>query len=131
MLDEKGLVPALKTHFELFAARTGLQIDMKADALPRLERYLERTAFRITQEALTNAARAGAQKVTLDLNLSDHVMQITIVDDGKGFDPDHVDLSRSSGLTGMRERALLAGGNIRISSTSYGGASVFVTLPIP
>ena len=130
LLDRDGLVPALNAHVERFSARTGLRIDMKAAELPRFDAYLEHTAFRITQEALTNAARAGAQSVVLQLAAADGQLEITIDDDGRGFDTDHVDLTQSSGLSGMRERALLAGGNIRFGPSSSKGVCVRISLPV-
>lgn len=130
LLDDEGLLPALRAHVDRFSASTGIGIELDATALPRFERYLERTAFRITQEALTNAVRARARKIKVRLTLSGDELQIEVVDDGRGFDPARVDPTRSSGLSGMRERALLAGGNIHISSPSSRGVCVCVVLPI-
>jgi len=96
---------------------------------------LRRTIYRMAQEALANSARhSGAQSARLCLNVSDELVNISIVDEGQGFDPS-VALSRSQnrehfGLHGIRERALAMGGSCEIISKLNEGTRILIELPI-
>ena len=91
---------------------------------------LERTAFRIAQEALTNACRhSRSEKVRVELVQDGHCLRILVQDWGTGFDPAKTDRSRH-GLEGIRERAKLLGGQATIDSTLGGGTRIFVEIPI-
>ncbi|MFP5325974.1 MAG: sensor histidine kinase, partial [Acidimicrobiia bacterium] len=100
--------------------RTGLEVDLDAPvALPDLPAAVEVAAYRIVQEALTNAARhsgAGTVKVNVDLEC-DGALIVAIKDDGGGL-PDRI--SPGVGLTSMRERAEDIGGSLTISSDPSG-----------
>ncbi|RII27440.1 MAG: hypothetical protein CXR30_15105 [Geobacter sp.] len=110
VLDDYGLVSALRSHADQFAKRTGIAVDVQLEVIvPRLSDEIETTLFRIAQEALANVAKhAEASFVTLSLIGGDGRVRLSIEDDGQGFDPD---LDRPKGpeagwgLTIMRERA--------------------------
>lgn len=96
---------------------------------------LRRTIYRMAQEALANSARhSGAQSARLCLNVGDDQINISITDEGRGFDPEVV-LSRSLnrehfGLQGIRERALAMGGACEIISKPDQGTRILIELPI-
>jgi two-component system sensor histidine kinase UhpB len=85
--------------------------------------------YRVAQEALSNAAQhAGAENVLVRLSRDDGTAELTISDDGRGFTFDQT--SRGLGLGGMRERALLVGGDLRIESRPDVGTRVRLRVPI-
>jgi signal transduction histidine kinase len=132
MLDDMGLIPTLKWHFERFTRQTGIHINHKNDEMPsRLPTDMETTAYRIVQEALTNVARhAGVKSVFVGLAVQEDTLWVEVVDHGRGFDPAAVLEQPSSGLTGMRERAELAGGYLVVRSVLEQGTQVIAALPI-
>jgi two-component system, NarL family, sensor histidine kinase UhpB len=80
---------------------------------------VETTAYRIIQEALTNAIKhAGATSVHIGATEAEGVVNLQVIDDGGGFDPSAP--RTGFGLTGMRERALLLGGDLEVTSTADG-----------
>lgn len=136
MLDDLGLVAALRWYVDRMAQRAGFVIRFVADAVEkRLPPGIETACFRIAQEALTNVARhAQAQKVTVKMSLRQGQLHIMIKDDGIGFDvkaaQQRAAQGQSLGLIGMQERALLVGGRIEIESTPHSGTTVRVKLPV-
>jgi PAS domain S-box-containing protein len=136
LLDDLGLTAALRWYVDHFAQRTGIIAEVlngsKEDG--RLPRELETACFRIAQEALTNVARhAKASSVSVQLDHGREKMLLTIIDDGVGFDIDNLRknmLAASAlGLRGMEERALAAGGYIKIDSGAGRGTRVRATFP--
>jgi signal transduction histidine kinase len=131
-LDDLGLGPAIETLAQRQAAigafTVGVDIELASDR--RLSRETETAIYRIVQEALSNAVKhAAAHEVSLRVRqLSDRV-QVAVEDDGRGFEPDAV--RAGFGLTGMRERALLAGGRLWVSSEDGGPTRVAAVLPLP
>ena len=82
------------------------------------------------QEALSNAVKhAGAQGVSLRVRQLPDRVQVAVEDDGRGFEPDAV--RAGFGLTGMRERALLGGGQLSVTSSDGGPTRVTAVLPVP
>jgi PAS domain S-box-containing protein len=137
LLDDLGLEPALRWLLEQQVARAGLAPTLRAEPLPsRLAPEIEIACFRVAQEALTNVVRhAKARHVTVELRVAGDQLELTVEDDGCGFDvvarrrtPDGtpVDL----GLAGMRERATLAGGSFEIASSAGRGTTVRGWLPL-
>jgi PAS domain S-box-containing protein len=118
MLDDLGLVPALRWHFERYTDQTRVRVDFsQAGVERRFPPEVETAAFRIIQEALTNVARhAGVAGVKVDLRAADGHLEILIEDKGTGFDVGAALSGPSSGLAGMRERAHLLGGILAIES---------------
>jgi PAS domain S-box-containing protein len=130
MLDDLGLVPALLWLFERYTAQTQVHVRFEHGGLDRrLRTETETAAFRIIQEALTNVVRhAGILEVRVEVRRLDDRLQVWVRDEGVGFDPAAV-ARRSSGLSGMRERAELVGGWLRLEAAPQAGCSVTAELP--
>lgn len=129
-LDDLGLVPAVHALASRWSERTGTVCAVATEGGAR--RYsapVETAAYRIVQEALTNVARhAHALHVRVRLaSLADRV-DVEVSDDGQGFDTAGLDRHATAGLEGMRERAKLLGGGLRVSS-GPGGTTVAARLP--
>jgi len=131
-LDDLGLVTTLRQYAEETASACGCRLEFAA--IPpnlRVPPPVETTAFRIAQEAITNARKyAGAQRLQVALTLGDGALVVEVRDDGGGFDPSAVAGGREVGLTGMRERARLLGGECTIESAPGTGTVVRATLPL-
>jgi two-component system, NarL family, sensor histidine kinase DevS len=132
-LDDLGLRPAIEALAERHAVIHGsdvsceLDIPDPADRGPRLAPEVETTAYRLIQEALTNAAKhAGATSVKILAATSDGRLRLEVADNGRGFDASAA--YSGFGLAGMRERVALAGGSIEIES---GGAGTVVRTTLP
>jgi signal transduction histidine kinase len=113
------------------ASNSGLEIDAQIDNQLKIERLpasIDAAAYRIIQEALTNSLRhAHASKLWLRINSVDAGLQIDIVDNGKsGQGP----VTEGSGISGMRERARLLGGDLRAEAIPTGGFEVKAFLPL-
>ncbi|TAH37299.1 MAG: PAS domain S-box protein [Planctomycetota bacterium] len=133
MLDDLGLLPALLWLIQRYQAQTAIQVTLVHTGLEeRLPADVETTAYRITQEALTNVARhARTQHARVTLRALPGRLLLTVEDEGAGFDPERAHAAASSGLNGMRERALLLGGSLSIDSTPDRGTTLRVELPVP
>ena len=132
-LDDHGLMPAVETQLKRFSARTGVEVSLNTDGTPDdLPEDVQTAVYRILQEALANIGRhAGATSVSVDIGADDERLELHIRDDGAGFDPGA--LARRSngdgpgaglGLSGMAERARLAGGELDVRSAPGGGTTV-------
>jgi GAF domain-containing protein len=135
LLDDLGLPAALRWYVGAQAQRAGFAAEVVAGALPDdLSPALATTCFRIVQEAVTNVVRhARATRLTVTLEFANAALDLTVSDDGAGFD---VPVARrqalegsSLGLLGLEERAELAGGRSVIESTPGRGTTVRVSLP--
>jgi signal transduction histidine kinase len=130
-LDDLGLVPAIESLAKRQAAigRLSIDIGIALEGDGRLARDTENAIYRIVQEALNNAVKhAHAQSVSLRVEqLPDH-LEISVRDDGRGFDPACIE--GGFGLTGMRERAVLEGGQLSVSSAAGGPTCVTAVLPV-
>jgi PAS domain S-box-containing protein len=134
ILDNLGLVPALRWQIDRFVAQTQVQIDFRhtEKVERRFATQVETAAFRIVQEALTNIARhAGVSRGEVVVWATEETLTLEIEDQGQGFDPEAVlSIGQSSGLTGMRERASLLGGVFTINSARGSGTTVRAELPL-
>jgi len=134
-LDDVGLAAAIRGYVESRLAPLGITVEVTTDGLTqRLPTVLATELFRIVQEALTNVIKhSNAQHVSVGLSLSGGCLQARIQDDGQGFDarlmtqPDAD--GRGLGLLGMRERANLIDGQLRIESGP--GAGTVITVKVP
>lgn len=131
LLDEYGLVAALRWYGRRLAAQAGLALRVVGtEPSPRLAMPVESALFRIAQEALTNVAKhAQPTQVTVTVETSEGATRLTIADDGAGFDPAAVvrPANRSGvGLLSIRERAEAVGGHCRIESSPGQGTRVIV-----
>jgi two-component system sensor histidine kinase UhpB len=137
LLDEVGLVPALRAFIAAQADLSGVQMTLEAnEGSQRLGPTVEITCFRIVQEAVTNALRhADARALRVEIeHFADHVA-LRVGDDGRGFDLDRrLDDAASAGhlgVVGMRERVRAHGGAFSLRSSPGAGTTIAVDLPMP
>lgn len=128
-VEELGLTGAVRDSLRLLQERTGIQADLRVAGQARdLTGEEMEMLFRIADEALANVERhSGARHVHVHLEYAYDSTELTVADDGQGFDPDAVDPDRY-GLAGMRERAGMIGATLVIASNPAGGTQVRCTL---
>lgn len=125
-LDDLGLTAALETNLQRLGAATALEVDSDiATELPALSADEQTVVFRVAQEALSNVVQhAGASAVSLSLQPQGDGVVLRVTDNGCGIgndrDPSSSPDRSRAGLMGMRERALLVGGNLDLRSSSRG-----------
>ncbi len=132
MLDSLGLAASLVWQFDRIKIQTGVSVNFEHAGLEeKLPPEISTAAFRIIQEALTNAVRhAGVKEVNVTVEKGRDALSLTVSDRGHGFDPKEIDALKSSGLANMRERTALLGGKFSISSAPGAGTTVTVELPL-
>jgi PAS domain S-box-containing protein len=132
ILDELGVVAAIKWMGKNFQNRTGILCKVAAQGVDRISGTDRATAiFRIVQEALTNVVRhAAASQVNVTLEKRDDTLVVEVKDNGMGIKEGRIFDSNSLGLIGIRERVLLLGGEAVISGNPGKGTLVRVTLPM-
>jgi len=131
VLDDVGLLGTLKWQAKEFQVRTGIRckVDLPAEDLA-LDQARSTAAFRILQEALSNAARhAGATRVDISLRVNTDHFILKIVDNGRGVSEADLRNPKSLGLRGIRERAFLLGGNVDIEGKGGKGTTVSLSIP--
>jgi signal transduction histidine kinase len=134
LLDDLGLPAAIDWYLRAFAKRHGIAVEMKQEGMTtRLAPEVELAAYRVVQEALTNVARhAEAKNCRVSIQRRRDRLEVTILDNGKGFDPETVGGTggrKGLGLLGMRERAAQLKGAVRIESAPGEGTRVRLELP--
>ena len=130
-LDDLGLKAALAGNVSELDRRSGLNVTFTSDAstYSDLSADAQLVVYRVAQEALSNAAQhAEAESVQVSLARMGGTVELSITDDGRGFTFDQA--SRGLGMGGMRERALLVGGDLRIESRPGVGTRVRLRVPI-
>ena len=136
VLDDLGLVPALKWMAEQNAVRGAIEIHFQSAIFEvRLLPEIETACFRIAQEALTNILRhAGCSRVDIRLFVEVDNLVLTINDNGRGFDvaaaTERAHAGGSLGVIGMLERATLIGGELTLESTLGRGSSLRLSCPL-
>lgn len=134
MLDDLGLWPTLQWYVDRFSGQTAIHVHLEQDGAKRhrFSGEVETTAFRIIQEALTNAVRyAETDEVVVGVYVEDDHLRIDVRDEGAGFDPEQVlQAHETGGLSGMRERARLVGGTVTITSQPTMGTHIRAYLPL-
>ena len=133
MLDDYGLVAAMRWYGAQLASRTNFVILVQGDEpTPRLPAPVELALFRIAQEALTNVARhAQASRVTVRLESDNGTVRLVVADDGLGFeieDSQRFGNRQSWGLITMAERAEAVGGQCQVESRPGQGTRVMVEI---
>ena len=131
MLDDLGLVATMEWQMGEFQKRTGIKTKMKATETD-LHLSADNTTglFRIFQESLTNVARhAGASEVMIILEMEGNHVELSIRDNGVGFEMQQARNKKTLGILGMRERAHLMGGDYNLHSVPGEGTIVKVRLP--
>ena len=135
LLDDLGLVPALRALVDGFAIQSGLRITFEApEDPPEVSSDAALALFRAVQEALSNVARhSGAQSARVQLLANAGEVTLIVRDDGRGFgeslDAHQNAEPRSLGLTGMRERVSALNGSVSFESATGSGAAVTVRIP--
>jgi signal transduction histidine kinase len=133
ILDDWGLLPALKFLAEGVTARTGLFIKVEGESAPALSPLLATTLYRIVQEALTNVTRhAKATQVKVTIQHELQTLRCSIKDNGVGFDVSSLSArtgERGLGLIGIRERLHSVGGSPSLVSTPGRGTELVITIP--
>jgi signal transduction histidine kinase len=157
MLDQLGLIPALRWLSETRLEPKGVRVSVTTESnsefpidetdFRRLSPDIETALYRVVQEAINNIARhAAARNVDINLNLSNGDAQVSIMDDGIGFDLTELSVeaieeidskdqvlpatTRGLGLLGMQERIELLGGDLEISSEPGNGTQIHIRVPI-
>ena len=129
MLDDLGLAPALNWHARETSKRTGLNVSVSAaDAIDSLPDEHRTCIYRLVQEAVNNAVRhANARTVEVSVRKERQQVNVTVQDDGAGFDTRFI---RGLGLLGMEESVRRLGGRLKISSKPGRGTLVDAALPV-
>ena len=133
VLDQLGLADAIEWQAQDFAARTGLELDLRiACACELPPDAMASAVFRILQEALNNVAKhANAHRLRVDLRTDADSLSLDVSDDGRGITREEQRGSQSLGLLGLRERAIAWGGTVTISGSPTSGTTVALRLPLP
>ncbi|MEA2187880.1 MAG: hypothetical protein QOK16_2891 [Solirubrobacteraceae bacterium] len=128
-LEAQGLAVALGKHVDVLRRTHGREIGLVVSGDAPVAAHIEADVFRIAQEALHNALRhAAAEHIEVRLRCEGSRMQLTVTDDGSGFDPTEARSTRL-GLTTMAERARAAGGTLAIESSPGAGTTVSLQVP--
>ncbi len=132
VLDDLGLEAAIEWQAGDFGERTGIATEVVTSGVAlEIDRDRSSAVFRILQEALTNVARhAEARRVRVSLVVRGGRLSLHIADDGRGFDPGGITRVKSFGLLGMRERALMLGGTVEVTSNAGVGTEVHLEMPL-
>ncbi|MFZ5857219.1 MAG: GAF domain-containing protein [Chloroflexota bacterium] len=155
MLDQLGLVPAVRWLAETRLESRGLRVTVNASSASmekfsddhRLAPEIETGLYRVIQEAINNIARhAAARNVEISLELENETFRVSIIDDGIGFDWSELNIAanknleenntdtpetmRGLGLMGMQERIELLGGELEILTTLGNGTQVHIHVPL-
>jgi PAS domain S-box-containing protein len=135
MLDELGLIPALRSYLDDFTKQNGLKIAFTADCdLTELDSDQRTVLYRVAQESLTNIARhAQSNQVHIDLAKARGQVTLVVADDGIAFDVQKISsknwISRL-GLSSMRERVEMVGGRFTVTSTAGSGTTIRAVVPL-
>jgi two-component system sensor histidine kinase UhpB len=126
VLDELGLIPALRNLCDRMQASSGVLIRRALPApAPALDAELELAVYRIAQESLTNVVRhARASTARVELRVEPPGLELIVTDDGVGMTGD-----TAGGIRGMRERALAVGARLELRESPAGGTEVLLRAP--
>ncbi len=132
MLDDLGLNAAIEWLADGWARRMGVKMTLHLGAAdPAIDDAASIALYRMVQEALTNIARhARATEVCIEVKEGGGELRLTVMDNGIGFDPASMFREGSHGLLGIRERALMLGGELEVGNSPRGGGRVTVRLPL-
>jgi signal transduction histidine kinase len=134
LLEERGLVPAIRETLSKFGHEQSVDTDFTSSVPVEVPADLETLAYRIVQEALSNAGKhAQAANLSVSIEADAGQLRIEIADDGVGFDSaqsrDYLRMGRV-GLASMRERVELANGTFMVHSNPGRGTTILATLPL-
>ena len=131
ILDVLGIKDALKQHLTKFAERNELKCTFEdKSSFFELDAQQSLTLFRILQESLTNIVKhAKASEVKVKLLQTNDSLQLSISDNGIGFNSQSATKLESYGLIGMKERAFLINGNLSVTSKKNAGTTIKIEIP--
>jgi len=134
LLEERGLIPALRETVDRFGRDNQVQTEFSGHASVEIPHDLETLAYRVVQEALSNSVKhAGPVSVTVAVETTGGQLRVEVTDDGQGFDSGKAREYLQSGRVGlasMRERVELANGMFMVHSTPGRGTTVVASLPL-
>ncbi|MEO9021524.1 MAG: PAS domain S-box protein [Ginsengibacter sp.] len=130
-LDNYGLPEAMEWHIKQFTTTTHIPVKITiSEPDLKIHEDVATNVFRIFQESLTNIMRyAEATKVLVSLDVVDETINLSIEDDGVGFDIGAIQDRKTFGILGMRERARSLNGQFKINSSPGKGTKIFISLP--
>jgi PAS domain S-box-containing protein len=132
VLDDLGLVEAMKWQIDEFSERYGIPVEAQLpESIDIPDPEVAINLFRIFQETLTNIARhAGAGRVAVRVEAGSRSIRLEVDDDGRGFNSEEINAKRTLGLLGMQERALVIGGHFAIEGRPGHGTTVRISVPV-
>jgi signal transduction histidine kinase len=135
VLDDLGLVPALRSFMTSFTASTGVRTHLTAfEGIEHLDAMKRTVLYRIAQEALTNVGlHAHASRVDVTIRRDGRFVLMQVIDDGVSFQIQEVISSRKPkrlGLLGMRVRAEMVGGSFEVESAPGSGTTIVARIPV-
>jgi signal transduction histidine kinase len=132
VLDDLGIVAAIKTAIKDFTKVSGIPVELKAPkGSIKLESLKKTVIFRVTQEALINVNKhSKATKVQIRMTLDKQRLVLEIEDNGKSFKKNSKNKSFGIGIQGMEERVKMVRGDFKISSNEGAGTTVVITIPL-
>jgi signal transduction histidine kinase len=130
VLDDLGLGPAIQQQVREFGRRAGVRASVSMDGdFDNLSDRQRTYVFRIVQEALTNCAKhSRAKQIAIAVRANEGCTELTIADDGVGFDPSKM-LHSGLGLIGIEERVRELGGSVALESAVGKGTTIRVAIP--
>ncbi len=130
VLDQLGLVAALRQHCERFSRETGIEVRLHAEVGSSVPAAAEVAIFRVVQEALVNVQKhASASRADVRLERRGEWIELHVHDDGTGLPTDRPALSSGTGIRSMRERAEVLGGTLSINSHPGAGTELVARIP--
>jgi PAS domain S-box-containing protein len=134
LLEERGLIPALRETLTKFGTDHGMETRFTSGAVQSVPDDIETLAYRVVQEALSNCGKhSNASTVSLHVEVDPSQLRVEVADDGVGFDASRVrEFLRSGrvGLATMRERVELSNGTLAVHPTLGKGTTITATLPL-
>ena len=133
ILDELGLLPALRFLAEGTSERSGIEVAVKGTLPARLDAPVETAIYRVAQEGLNNIVKhAAARRATIVVSRQPRSLECLITDDGRGFEPERIagEGRTGLGLLGIRERLDAVGGTLRIVTAPGQGTTLEITVAL-
>jgi len=131
VLDQIGLVPAIRQHCERFERETGIETELATTSELAVPAAAEVTVLRVVQEALVNVQKhAGASRVVVRIDRQGEYLLVGVTDDGKGILLSANGVGVGTGLLSMRERAELLGGTLNLYNRPGGGTDLLARIPL-
>lgn len=131
ILEQEGLVPAIRARLEAVESRSGIQVESRLEDFGRLPAQVENNLYRIALEALNNSIKhAHSNRVSVMLTHQDGIVTLEVADNGAGFDPQSTPMHGGLGLSVMRERAEQIGARLEVKSLTGNGTRVTVEVPV-